>query len=351
MPLLLTTHWLLNNLRRRKSTQSEGEGQSVIPQTPLFSAVLTSHLGSAPSHAALGGSTSAPAIHDTLATDLEALSMSSVAGPSQPIPSRLSTSATGPTMVDDTFTVGHELLQFPLTSSSAAGSIHLTFDLSASTPTAEFAMVDNTLATTYKASEFLSTLSGPSQPIFDLGAGTSAAADELADKELTAELEALLSLSSPSGGTSQSMPSKNGSRRRRRAKASSRQMLTNKPIPNTSNDPTFASFSSGSDSQPSMVTFNPFLPEDRAIDVSDAPATGPYPFSFRFNGSASAGNVNAPQPSTLVPDTIGSTSNSFNDAGTSSVFGRATIGANKQAEAALSTQTSQPLSDFGMTGG
>ena len=100
-----------------------------------------------------------------------------------------------------------------------------------------------------------------------------------------------------------------------------------------------------------MVTFNPFLPEDRAIDVSDAPATGPYPFSFRFNGSASAGNVNAPQPSTLVPDTIGSTSNSFNDAGTSSVFGRATIGANKQAEAALSTQTSQPLSDFGMTGG
>jgi len=312
MPLLLTTHWLLNNLRRRKSTQSEGEGQSVIPQTPLFSAVLTSHLDSAPSHAALGGSTSAPAIHDTLATDLEALSMSSVAGPSQPIPSRLSTSATGPTMVDDTFTVGHELLQFPLTSSSAAGSIHPTFDLSASTPTAEFAMVDNTLATTYKASEFLSTLSGPSQPIFDLGAGTSAAADELADKELTAELEALLSLSSPSGGTSQSMPSKNGSRRRRRAKASSRQMLTNKPIPNTSNDPTFASFSSG---------------------------------------SASAGNVNAPQPSTLVPDTIGSTSNSFNDAGTSSVFGRATIGANKQAEAALSTQTSQPLSDFGMTGG
>jgi len=41
----------------------------------------------------------------------------------------------------------------------------------------------------------------------------------------------------------------------------------------------------------------------------------------------------------------------INDAGTSNFSGGATIGANKQAKAALSTQTSQPLFDFGMTGG
>jgi len=88
-----------------------------------------------------------------------------------------------------------------------------------------------------------------------------------------------------------------------------------------------------------MVAFNPFLPGDRTINVSDAPAMGPYPFSFRFNGLASAGNVSAPQPSTSVPGTIGGTSKSFNDAGTSNVSGGTTISVNKQAEATLSTQT------------
>jgi len=100
-----------------------------------------------------------------------------------------------------------------------------------------------------------------------------------------------------------------------------------------------------------MVAFNPFLPGDRTINVSDAPAMCPYPFSFKFDGLASAGNVNAPQPSIFVPDTIGGTSSSFNDVETSNIFGGATIGAEKQVEAVLSTQTSQPLFDFGMTGG
>ena len=118
---------------------------------------------------------------------------------------------------------------------------------------------------------------------------------------------------------------------RRRAKASSRQMLANKSSsclsiqrePNLTATP----FPSGSDSQPSMVAFNSFLPGDRAIDV-----------------------VNAPQLSIFAPGTIGGT-NSFNDAGTSNVFGGATIGAKKQAEAILSTQMSRPLFDFGTTGG
>jgi len=57
------------------------------------------------------------------------------------------------------------------------------------------------------------------------------------------------------------------------------------------------------------------------INVSDAPAMGPYPFSFEFDGLASAGNVNAPQPSTFVPGTIGGTSSSFNDVETSNLFG------------------------------
>jgi len=200
MPLLLTIHWLLNNLHRRKSTQSEGKGQSVIPQAPLFSAVLTSHLGSAPSHAALSGSTSAPVIHDTLATKLEALSTSGVASPSQPIPSRLSTSAR------------YEMLQFLSTLSGPPDPSQSIFNLGAGISADESIMVDNTWVTIYEASQSLSILSGPSQPIFNLGAGTSAAADELANNELTAELEALLFPSTPSGGTSQFMPSKNGSR-------------------------------------------------------------------------------------------------------------------------------------------
>ena len=195
--------------------------------------------------------------------------------------------------------------------------------------------------------EFLSTLSGPgdpSQPIFDL----DAAADELADNQLAAELEALLFLSTPSGGTNRSMPTKNSSRRRRRANASSRQMATNNLIPNTL---ATASFPSGSDSQPSMVAFNPSFPGDRAVDVSDPSATGSYPFSFGFSGLTSAGNVNASQPYTSVPGTIGGTSNSFNDAGTSNVFGGATIDANEQEQAILSSQMSRPLFDYGMTGG
>ena len=94
---------------------------------------------------------------------LEALSTSGVTGPSQPIPSGLSISAIEPTMVN-TFTAGHELLQFPSTSSSAAGPIHPMFNLSASTSTADFATIDDTWAIGYETSEFSFSLSGPSQP-------------------------------------------------------------------------------------------------------------------------------------------------------------------------------------------
>jgi len=90
-------------------------------------------------------------------------------------------------------------------------------------------------------------------------------------------------------------------------------MATNNLIPDTH---TTASFPSGSDSQPSMVAFNPSFPGDRTVNVSDASATA-YPFSFGFSGLTSAGNINASQPYTTVPGTIGGTSNSFNDAGTS----------------------------------
>ena len=301
----------------------------------------------------MSGSTSATAVHDTLAIELEVLYMSGIASPSQPNLSGSSTSATEPTMVDDTFAAGHDMLQFLSTSSSAAGPSHPTFDC-ASTSTAEFTMVDDTLATGYEASQFSSPMLGPSQPIFDLGASNPAAANKLAaelDDELTAELKALIYPSAPSGGTIQF--TKNGSRRKRRAKASSRQMLANKsssysPIQREPNL-TAASFPLGSDSQPSMVTFNPFSPGDRAMDVSDAPAMGSYPFSFKFNGLASAGNVNAPQSLTSVSGIIGGTSNPFNDARTSNIFGRAMIGANKQAEIVLSTQMSKLLFDPGMT--
>jgi len=102
-------------------------------------------------------------------------------------------------------------------------------DFGTGTSTTVSTMVDNTWITRYEASRSLSTLSSPSQPIFNLGAGTSAtAADELAaelDDELTAELKVLLS---SSGGTDQFTPSKNGSRQRRRAETLSRQMLANK---------------------------------------------------------------------------------------------------------------------------
>jgi len=151
----------------------------------------------------LSGSTSATAVHDTLATELEALSMSGVTSPSQPILSGSSTSATEPTTINNTFAAGHDVLQFLSTLSSAAGPSHPTFDLSASTSTAEFTTVDDTLATGYEASQFSSPVLGPSQPIFDLGAGTSA------DDE-AAELKALLYPSTPPDGTIQF--TENGSR-------------------------------------------------------------------------------------------------------------------------------------------
>jgi len=129
------------------------------------------HLGSAPSQVALSGDTSAPAVHDSLATELEVPSTSDIAGPSQPIPSGSSTSATE--LVDDTFTAGHDASQLASTSSSAAGPVHPTFDSSASISTGESAMVDGTLATGHEGSELVSTLSDPSQPTSDSNAGAS----------------------------------------------------------------------------------------------------------------------------------------------------------------------------------
>jgi len=79
------------------------KGKSMIPQTPLFSIILTSHLGSlaygsstttitaTPSHAlsGLSGSTSVTAADDTLTAELEAVmslsAPSGVTSPSQPI--------------------------------------------------------------------------------------------------------------------------------------------------------------------------------------------------------------------------------------------------------------------------
>jgi len=86
----------------------------------------------------------------------------------------------------NTFTAGHELLQFPSTSSSAAGPIYPMFNLSASTSTAEFATIDDTLATGYETSEFLFTLSGPSQH-----AGTSVGKFTIVDDILAAGYEML----------------------------------------------------------------------------------------------------------------------------------------------------------------
>jgi len=246
------------------------------------------------------------------------------ADPSQPVfDVGASTSAIEPTMVGNTWVTGYEAPQ-PLSTPS--------FDFNAGASVGDFEMVNETVAAGHEMTEFLSTLSGPgdpSQPIFDL----DVAADELADNQLTTELEALLFPSAPSGSANRSMPAKNGSRRRRRPNPSSRQTLTSRPMPTT------ASFASGSESQPS---FNPSLPGDRATDVSDASATGSYQFSFKFSGS---------QPSTSVPGTIGGTSNSVNDAGASNDFGGATIGANEQVEAIPSTQMSRPRFDFGMAGG
>ena len=261
-------------------------------------------------------------------------SLSSLSGPSQPtLDLNVGASVGKFSTVVDTLATEYEMLQILSTWSGPADPSQCTFYLGAGTFATESTTVDNTWVTGYEASQLLA-LSGPAEPIFNLDAGTSAADD---DNELTAELKALLSPSAPSGGTNQFTPPKNGPRRRRRA--SSRQTLAIKSssYPSIQREPT--SFPSGSDSRQLMVAFNPFLPRDRTINVSDASALGPYPFSFRFNGLASAGNVSAPQPSTSVPGTIGGTSNSFNDAGTSNVSGGTTISVNKQAEATLSTQT------------
>ena len=101
----------------------------------------------------------------------------------------------------NTFTAGHELLQFPSTSSSAAGPIYPMFNLSASTSTAEFATIDDTLATGYETSEFLFTLSGPSQH-----AGTSVGKFTIVDDILAAGYEMLWFLSTLSGPTDLSQP-------------------------------------------------------------------------------------------------------------------------------------------------
>jgi len=71
----------------KEAPKSKEKGKSVIPQTPLFSIILTSHLDSlaygsstttiaaTPSHAlsGLSGSTSATAADDTLTAELEAV--------------------------------------------------------------------------------------------------------------------------------------------------------------------------------------------------------------------------------------------------------------------------------------
>jgi len=288
-------------------------------------------------------------VEETLAAGYELLQiLSTFPGPADPSQPSLDfgagTSNNGSTTVDNTLAEAYEVSHAFYAS---LGLSQPTFDLNAGAASfGEFSTVGETLAAGHELMEFLSTLSGPgdpSQPIFDL----DAADDESAYDHLTG-LKALLFTSTPSGGTNRSMPTKNGSRRRRRANASSGQMATNNLIPDTL---TTASFPSGSDSQPSMVAFNPSFPGDRAIDVSDASATSSYPFSFGFSGLTSAGNVNASQPYTSIPGAIGGTSYSYNDAWTSNMFGGETIGTNEQEQAIFSSQMSRPLFDYGMTGG
>ena len=274
--------------------------------------------------------------------------LSDPAGPSQPIFDLGSSTSIAESMVDDALAA--DMLQFLSLSDPTDPSQH-TFDLSI--PAAQFTTTDGTLATG----------SDVSQPVFDMGAGISTAEstadndDELV-AELTAELNALLPPSTSPGSTSQFTLSRNGPKRRRNARALSKQKLTNKSssYPPIQGEPSCTDFVGlpsndpfGSDNQQLMATFNPLLPGDRAVDVPDASAMGSYPFSFNFNALPSVGNVNAPQLSTFVPGT--SNSFNFNDAGTSNVFGGATIGANEQAEDVFSTQMSQPLFNLGMTGG
>ena len=293
VPLLLTTHGLpksmlhyfhppcqmqLNSSIIKKNARNKGKGQSVIPEIPLFCAVLTLHLGSAPSHvlSALSGSTSATAVHDTLAIELEVLYMSGVASPSQSILSGSSTSATESTMVDDTFAAGHDMLQFLSTSSSAAGPSHPTFNFT-STSTAEFTMFDDTLVTGYEASQFSSPMLGPSQPIFDLGASTSAAAAELAtelDDKMTAETQ------SPDISIHSIRWHDPVHKKWLKAKEKDKGIVETNAhkqvvvISIDSKSSQLLCFLLGQIANYRWSPSIPFLPGDRAIDVSDAPAMG-----------------------------------------------------------------------------
>jgi len=262
----------------QNNARNKGKGQSVIPETPLFCAVLTLHLGSAPSHvlSALSGSTSATAVHDTLAIELEVLYMSGVASPSQSILSGSSTSATESTMVDDTFAAGHDMLQFLSTSSSAAGPSHPTFNFT-STSTAEFTMFDDTLVTGYEASQFSSPMLGPSQPIFDLGASTSAAAAELAaelDDKMTAETQ------SPDISIHSIRWHDPVHKKWLKAKEKDKGIVETNAhkqvvvISIDSKSSQLLCFLLGQIANYRWSPSIPFLPGDRAIDVSDAPAMG-----------------------------------------------------------------------------
>jgi len=97
----------------------------------------------------LSSGTFAIAADDTLAIEVEALSTSSAAGPSQP-----------------------------------------TFHLNAGTSVAEFIAVDN-ISAGHERFQFLSALLGPSQPTFDSSASTSAAESIMVDDELADGYEML----------------------------------------------------------------------------------------------------------------------------------------------------------------
>ena len=188
---------------------------------------LTSHLGSVSSRTALSGSTSAPAVHDQLATELEAPSTLGIAGPSQHI-FDLNPSGFGGElpMVEDTSAAGYEMLQFLNTSLGPADPSQPSFDFGAGTGGNEFITVDNTWVPGYDASglsqpafdldagasvgeyppveemlEFLSNFLGsadPSQPVFDVGASTSAIELTMVDNAWVTGYKAPQYLSMPS---------------------------------------------------------------------------------------------------------------------------------------------------------
>jgi len=241
--------------------------------------------------------------------------------------------------VDDTLATEYEMLQNLSTWSGPADPSQCTFDLGAGTFATESTTVDNTWVTGYEASQLLLALSGPAEPLFNLDAGTSAVDD---DDELTAELKALLSPSASSGGTNQFTPPKNGPRRRHRRDKHSQTSCHHIHRFRES----LLHFLLG------QLANNRWLPSMHfCLEIGRSTFQMPLQWVLTHSRSSAMGNVNAPQPSTFVPGTIGGTSSSFNDVETSNLFGGATIGAEKQVEAVLSTQTSQPLFDFGMTGG